>query len=141
MEYAYDVAAAAVQPLLETLNEARAHAARDLRANGSRTSGADFAARVRDDAGFADLAARIYEVFCNSSGVLIGCIEDHIRLELLIDPDVASTDILLPNEIVEAVPEEKRAAFPRRLLIDRTIAAFSESNGEDEDQTNTQEAQ
>lgn len=130
MAHAYDRAASLVQPLMEILNAVKADIASDSRASGGRTAPHDFAARVQCDPEFAALVGTLYSTFCDSSNLLIDCIHDHVRLEVLIDPEIENTDILLPSDIVEEVPEDQRFAFPRRVLIDRTIAAFAPSTEE-----------
>ena len=131
MAPAYDEAAAQVPPLMQILNAVKAEIVSDARASGGRTSPQDFAARVQRDPEFAALVSNLYTTFCDSSNLLIDCVQDHVRLELLIDPEIENTDILLPSEIVEEVPEDQRHTFPRRVLIDRTIAAFAPSMEEE----------
>ena len=127
MTTAYDEAASAVQPLAKVLESIQAQVIRDVRASGGRTRPEQFAARVQNDPDFAAMMSELYGTFSDNSNLLMDCVKDHVRLELLCDLEIENVDVLLPGDIVADIPEEERATYPRRVLIDRTIELFAEA--------------
>lgn len=79
---------------------------------------------VDGDSRVGYFVADLVNWFMANSGTLVGCLDDHVRLEALIDPELPCTGVLLPEELVKKYEDQDP---PMRPVIDEAIGWISEN--------------
>lgn len=79
---------------------------------------------VDGDPKVASFVVELIEWFKSNSSKVAGCIDDHVRLELLLDDDLGNTGVILPESVLDANEGEN---VPVRQLIDQSVAWIAEN--------------
>lgn len=121
-EFKHDQAAAVIQPVkngLMALIDLADCARGEVQFDGKEVVEVGGTRLVIDgDERVGHFVADLINWFMASSGTLSGCLDDHVRLEALIDPDLACTGVLLPQDVVEKYDGQEP---PMRPVIDEAI--------------------